>query len=96
MTIRRRIYLILEPTEKGGILERIFEFLLIAIIVLNILAIVSESIKEVHEEYAQLFHQFEIFSVIFFTIEYVLRIYSTDGIVPDFQGCAIYASTFDV
>lgn len=76
MTIRRRIYLILEPTEKGGILERIFEFLLIAIIVLNILAIVSESIKEVHDEYSQLFHHFEIFSVIFFTIEYILRIYS--------------------
>lgn len=76
MTIRRRIYLILEPTEKGGILERIFEILLIAIIVLNILAIVSESIKEVREQYGAVFHQFEIFSVIFFTLEYILRIYS--------------------
>lgn len=76
MTIRRRIYLILEPTEKGGILERIFEFLLIAIIVLNIIAIVCQSIKEVYDEYAQFFQYFEIFSVIFFTIEYFLRIYS--------------------
>jgi voltage-gated potassium channel len=76
MTIRRRIYLILEPTEKGGILERIFEFLLIAIIILNILAIVSESIKDVYDEYSVLFRHFEIFSVVFFTIEYVLRIYS--------------------
>lgn len=76
MTIRRRIYLILEPTEKGGILERIFELLLIAIIVLNILAIVCESIKEVRDQYADAFHTFEIFSVVFFTVEYVLRIYS--------------------
>jgi voltage-gated potassium channel len=76
MTIRRRIYLILEPTEKGGILERIFEFLLVAIILLNILAIVCESIQEVREEYAHVFYRFEIFSVIFFTIEYFLRIYS--------------------
>jgi voltage-gated potassium channel len=76
MTIRRRIYLTLDPSEKGGILERIFEFLLIAIIVLNILAIVCESIKEVHEEYSQPFHRFEVFSVVFFTIEYILRIYS--------------------
>jgi voltage-gated potassium channel len=76
MTLRRRIYLILEPTEKGGFLERIFEILLIAIIVLNILAIVSESIKEVREQYGEAFHQFEIFSVVFFTVEYVLRIYS--------------------
>lgn len=76
MTIRRRIYLTLEPTEKGGSLERIFELLLIAIIVLNILAIVCESIPEVHERYAEPFHQFEVFSVIFFTVEYVLRVYS--------------------
>lgn len=76
MTFRRRLYLILEPTEKGGILERIFKVLLITIITLNILAIVSDSVKEVHDEYATLFYRFEVFSVIFFTIEYIARVYS--------------------
>lgn len=76
MTFRRRVYLILEPTEKRDILERIFEIILVTIIVLNILAIVSESIREVHDQYGHLFHHFEVFSVIFFTIEYVLRVYS--------------------
>lgn len=76
MTFRRRVYLILEPTEKRNIQERIFEIILITMIVLNILAIVSESIKELHEEYGTLFYRFEVFSVIFFTIEYILRIYS--------------------
>lgn len=76
MTLRRRIYLTLEPTEKGGILERIFELLLIAIIVLNIIAIVCESIKDFHLQYAHFFHNFEVFSVVFFTIEYLCRVYS--------------------
>jgi voltage-gated potassium channel len=76
MTFRKRIYLTLEPTEKGGVLERIFEWILLTIIILNILAIVCESIKEVHDQYAHIFHQFEIFSVIFFTVEYLARIYS--------------------
>lgn len=76
MTLRRRIYLTLEPTEKGGFLERIFELLLIAIIVLNIVAIVCESIHDLHQQYAHFFHTFELFSVIFFTIEYILRVYS--------------------
>lgn len=76
MAIRRRIYLTLEPTEKGGILERIFELLLLTIIILNILAIICESIKDLHQEYSHVFYQFEVFSVIFFTIEYLLRIYS--------------------
>lgn len=76
MTLRRRIYLTLEPTEKGGILERVFELLLIAIIVLNIIAIVCESIKDFHQQYEHFFHKFEVFSVIFFTLEYACRVYS--------------------
>lgn len=76
MTFRRRLYLILEPTEKGGILERVFKVMLVTIITLNIVAIVSESVKEIHDDHITLFRNFEIFSVIFFTIEYAARIYS--------------------
>lgn len=76
MTLRRRLYLTLEPTEKGGLIERIFEFFLVIIIVLNILAIVLDSVKQIRAEYDDLFTKFEMFSIIFFTVEYVLRIYS--------------------
>jgi voltage-gated potassium channel len=76
MSLRRRLYLILEPTEKGGILERIFEIMLVVIIILNILAIVMDSVEAVDHEYKAFFHDFEIFSVAFFTIEYFLRLYS--------------------
>jgi voltage-gated potassium channel len=76
MTLRRRLYLTLEPTEKGGLTERIFEFLLIVIIVLNIMAIILDSVQSIRDEYAELFTQFEIFSLVFYTIEYILRIYS--------------------
>jgi voltage-gated potassium channel len=76
MTLRRRLYLILEPTEKGGILERVFEFMLVVIIVLNIFAIVMDSVDEYEVQYREFFRNFEIFSVIFFTIEYALRLYS--------------------
>src|SRR5688572_21374545 len=76
MTLRRRLYLILEPTEKGGILERIFEVLLVIIIILNIFAIVMDSVDEYGLRYRTFFRGFEIFSVIFFTVEYALRLYS--------------------
>jgi voltage-gated potassium channel len=75
-TLRRRLYLTLEPTEKGGITERIFEVILIIIILLNILAIIIDSIPGVLEEYDELFRNFEVFSVAFFTIEYVARVYA--------------------
>jgi voltage-gated potassium channel len=76
MTLRRRLYLTLEPTEKGGLTERIFELFLICIIILNILAIVLDSVQSIRVEYDTVFKQFEIFSLIFFTVEYILRIYS--------------------
>jgi voltage-gated potassium channel len=76
MTLRRRIYLTLEPSEKGGLPERIFEIFLVAIILLNILGIVLESVQDLHRQYHNWFVRFEIFSIIFFTVEYFARIYS--------------------
>lgn len=75
-TFRRRIYLTLEPKEKGSGLERFFEALLILIIILNILAILLNSVHAIGKEYGELFYHFEIFSVVLFTVEYLLRIYS--------------------
>jgi voltage-gated potassium channel len=76
MTLRRRLYLTLEPTEKGGIIERIFETILIITIVLNIVAIILESVPHYAQEYGLWFHYFEDFSVAFFTLEYVSRLYA--------------------
>jgi voltage-gated potassium channel len=76
MTLRRRLYLILSPDERGGIIERIFEFILVATIILSIVAIVLESVPSIDAEYAALFDAFEIYSVLFFTFEYIARAYS--------------------
>ena len=84
MTFRRRLYLILSPDERGGIIERIFEAILILTIIINIVAIVLDSIPHLHEQYEELFDTFEIYSLIFFTVEYIARIYS---IVEDHQIC---------
>ncbi|MDH4058237.1 MAG: ion transporter, partial [Cyclobacteriaceae bacterium] len=76
MTFRERLHLILDPNEKGGKTESIFEFILITIIILNIVAIVLASIKEEFYLYQKWFHYFELFSVIFFTLEYFARLYA--------------------
>jgi voltage-gated potassium channel len=76
MTFRKRLYRTLEPLEKGGVAESIFEFVLVAIIVLNILAIVLDSVPSIHNSYNYYFGQLEVFSVVFFTVEYFARIYS--------------------
>jgi voltage-gated potassium channel len=76
MTLRRRLYLTLEPSEKGGMLEKIFEVILVLIIVLNITAICLESMPDMAAKHGDLFRRFEIFSIAFFTVEYLARLYS--------------------
>lgn len=76
MRLRKRLYLTLSPSEKGGFLERLFEFILIIIIILNIGAIILGSVPEIDAHYRQSLYDFEIFSVVFFTLEYAARIYS--------------------
>ncbi len=75
-TLRKRLYLTLEPTEKGGITEQVFEFILITIIILNIVAIILQSVPSIYHKYHVLFYDFELFSVIFFTAEYIGRVYT--------------------
>jgi len=76
MTFRRRLYLTLDPTVKGGIPERIFEVVLISVILLNIFAIVADSVQEIAQEHHKFFRDLEIFSIVFFTVEYIARLYS--------------------
>ncbi|HYI76607.1 MAG TPA: ion transporter [Chryseolinea sp.] len=76
MTFRRRLYLILSPDERGGFIDRVFEVILVLTIILNILAIVLDSVPSIHDQYSDLFRHFEMYSLILFTIEYVARIYS--------------------
>jgi voltage-gated potassium channel len=76
MTLRRRLYLTLDPTERGGTAERIFEIVLVSTIILNIVSIVVDSVGFIHEQYQPALEYFEIFTVVFFTLEYVARVYS--------------------
>ena len=76
MGFRRKLYLMFSPAVHMGLAERIFEVLLVIIITLNIAAITLDSMPTMHNRYNGLFYRFEIFSVIFFTLEYIGRVYS--------------------
>ncbi len=74
--MRRRIYQILEIARTDDQASRRFDIFIILLISLNILALVLESVDEIRVQYFEWFYWFEIFSVIVFSIEYLLRIWS--------------------
>ena len=61
------------PGDRFGL---IFDRFMIALILLNILAIMLETVASINASYENIFYYFEVFSVAVFTIEYMLRVWS--------------------
>lgn len=59
---------------------RIFNILMMILIVLNVAAVTLETVKSIHVRYETFFYYFEITSVLIFTIEYLLRLWSCTSI----------------
>lgn len=74
--LRKLLYRVLETSagKRRGI-SLVFNLVLITIITLNAIAIVLHTVPEYNQRYAQLFIDFELFSVLFFSIEYLLRVW---------------------
>ncbi|GAB3951581.1 hypothetical protein GCM10028805_32000 [Spirosoma harenae] len=74
--LRKSLYRILETSAgKRRGLSLVFNLFLITIITLNAIAIVLHTVPEYDRRFSRLFYDFELFSVSFFTVEYVLRVW---------------------
>ncbi|HIB62121.1 MAG TPA: ion transporter [Methylococcaceae bacterium] len=74
-THRRRIFEIVEIAKNDDTSSRIFDVLLITLIVTNVVAIILESVKSIDAEYGYWFDLIDIVSVAIFSIEYIVRIW---------------------
>ena len=77
MNIREKIFNIIEP-ESGHHHSKIFDIFIMTLIILSVLGVILESFKPLRLEYGEMFYQFEKWSVIIFSIEYVLRLLTAD------------------
>lgn len=82
--MKRRIHNILTVSKKSGDLSWYFDVFIITLIILNVIAIVLESIEPLRQHFQKQFDYFEIFSVIVFTVEYILRIW-TANLIPEYK-----------
>ena len=74
---RNRIYQILEFTDPEDRTSRFISFGIVGLIIVNVLAIVLESIPSLYEAYEITFFRLEIVSCIIFILEYVLRVWAS-------------------
>jgi voltage-gated potassium channel len=74
--IKKRIFEILEIASTGDLASRFFDIFIMTLISLNVVAVILETEKTLSSRYVSFFDSFEIFSVLIFTIEYLLRIWT--------------------
>ena len=74
-SFQTRLYRILDGSvhEKAA---RYCEIFIASVVILNVVAIILESVHELHEAYEYYFHVFDVVSVMIFSAEYVLRVWS--------------------
>jgi len=76
LSLRRRIWEIVEVARPGDRASRVFDISILALIVLSVLAIILQSVEGINRQYHSFFRAFEVFSVGVFSLEYLLRIWS--------------------
>ena len=75
-TLKKSIYEILEDDSDRTILGRTLGWFIVFLVILNIVALMLESMVQYHQKYFVEFQLFEIFTIMVFSFEYVLRVWS--------------------
>ncbi len=76
--IKTRIFELVQKGSHGQKTNLIFDYSILTLIVLSIGSIILESIPEINKEFGNQLRAFNIFTVVVFSIEYLLRLYVCD------------------
>lgn len=82
--IKRRIFETIDVSPDEHLTSTVFDVFILAMILLNVAAVVLETEEELVAGYAVYFDTFEDFSLVVFTIEYILRLW-TCNLLKAFQ-----------
>ena len=80
--LRRRVYQVLEQGPVGDLLSVAVDRFLVALILVNLVAVALETVPAIEAQYALLFALIEVVSLVVFTVEYALRLWSAVEHVP--------------
>ena len=82
-SIKKRVFEIISKAEEGDRVSAVFDWCIMGLIALSILSIVLESFESVYARWHSFFHVLEIVTVVVFTAEYILRIWTADLLYPE-------------
>jgi voltage-gated potassium channel len=82
MTFRERVYYLVEPGDDSG---RFIDASILVLIILNVVALILETIPGMYAQAPRAFQVFEQFSLVIFAVEYAVRLWSCTA-MPAYAG----------
>lgn len=76
LSVRRRVRKIVVVARPGDHVSRVFDLCIVLLILLNVAAMIAESVASVRAVLEREFVTFEYLSVVVFSVEYLLRVWS--------------------
>ena len=74
---KKHVHLLLHPTAGIGKWDKIVNSFIITLILLNVIAVIVETEPSIYSRHEVFFKYFDTVSVIIFSIEYILRVWSS-------------------
>ncbi|MBD0402631.1 ion transporter [Flammeovirga sp. EKP202] len=83
MNITQKAFQIVEKSDGTNKTSKAFDVFIISLILLNVLSVILESHQWIYDQYQKEFFIFEQFSVVIFTIEYIIRLVTSKYKYPN-------------
>jgi voltage-gated potassium channel len=72
--LKAYIYDVMEPDDTSPAAEQVFVLIIMTLIIMNVAAVILETVESISAKYGHFFYVFNIVSIILFTVEYLLRV----------------------
>ena len=76
---KKKVHSLLHPEIIGDShWDKIINIFIVILIILNVTAVMLETVPSIHDPHKQFFKDFDLISVIIFSVEYILRVWSSN------------------
>jgi voltage-gated potassium channel len=83
--LKRRIYSIIRDDDENDLISTIIDSIIVFFILINVLIIILDTFDNIRPYIEKYYSYIEIVSLIIFTLEYILRIWTSVYIYPELQ-----------
>ncbi len=82
--IKHRIFEIIQVSDENDLASKVFDLFIIALIILNVILVIADTFT-LPENIKSAMQYVDIFTVVIFTAEYLLRIWTADLLYPQYS-----------